>query len=37
MSADRQSDFLARARELWEAAAVLRARGVAEGDPALGV
>ena len=37
MSTDRLPFFLALAQEWWNAAAVLRARGVAEGDPTLGV
>lgn len=37
MSTDRLPFFLALAQEWWDAAIVLRARGVPEGDPALGV
>lgn len=37
MNTDRQPYFLALAQEWWAAAAALRARGVDESDPALGV
>ena len=37
MKTNRQPYFLALAQEWWDAAAVLRARGVPEGDPVLGV
>ena len=37
MSTERETYFLALAQEWWDTAAALRARGVPEGDPALGV